>query len=42
MTLHPGDALSTKNTLADEDGHITELRESVNLSDLPAERWWWD
>jgi len=42
VRIQPRDALQAKNTLADEDGKVTELRESINLSDLPADRWWWD
>jgi len=42
VTIHPQQALVTKNLLADEDGKITEVRESVSLGELPADRWWWD
>lgn len=42
VTIHPQQALASKNLLPDEDGKITELRESVSLKDLPADRWWWD
>jgi hypothetical protein len=42
VTIHPNQAIDSKNTLPDEDGKISELRESVNLRDLPADRWWWD
>ncbi|MEX0675605.1 MAG: DUF1598 domain-containing protein [Pirellulales bacterium] len=42
VTIHPRQALATSNLLADEDGKISELRESVHLKDLPADRWWWD
>ena len=42
VTIHPREALKSKNRLADEDGKISEVRESVSLSDLPADRWWWD
>ena len=42
VTIHPQQALQTQNVLPDEDGKISELRESVNLKDLPADRWWWD
>jgi hypothetical protein len=42
VTIHPREALRSKNTLADEDGKVTELRESVSLKDLPAGKWWWD
>jgi hypothetical protein len=42
VTIHPREALATSNRLPDEDGQISELRESVDLKDLPADRWWWD
>jgi hypothetical protein len=42
VTIRPQEALQPTNTLPDEDGQITELRESVDLKDLPADRWWWD
>jgi hypothetical protein len=34
--------LELKNTLPDEDGKISELRESIGVKDLPADQWWWD
>jgi hypothetical protein len=42
VTIHPRQALASRNLLADEDGKISELRETVDLKDLPADRWWWD
>lgn len=42
VTIHPAQALQTKNLLADEDGKVSDVREAVNLKDLPADRWWWD
>ncbi len=42
VTIHPREALITTNLLPDEDGKISELRESVDLKDLPADHWWWD
>jgi hypothetical protein len=42
VTILPRQALVTSNLLSDEDGKISELRESVDLKDLPAESWWWD
>ncbi len=42
VTIHPRQALLTKNTLSDEDGKVSEVRESVSLQELPADRWWWD
>ena len=40
VQVHPGQAL--KKPLPDEDGKISELRESVSVKDLPADQWWWD
>ncbi len=42
VTIRPQDALHGPNLLADEDGKITNIRESIDLKDLPADRWWWD
>jgi Protein of unknown function (DUF1598) len=42
VTIQPTKALQTSNTLPDEDGAIGQLRESVNLKELAADRWWWD
>jgi hypothetical protein len=42
VTIHPRQALASSNLLADEDGKIMELRETVGLQDLPSDRWWWD
>jgi Protein of unknown function (DUF1598) len=42
VTIHPREALATKNLLSDEDGKVTDVRERANLKDLPADRWWWD
>jgi hypothetical protein len=42
VTIHPRQALASSNLLPDEDGKISELRETVDLKDLPADRWWWD
>ncbi len=42
VTIQARTALRSDNLLADEDGKITELREGVDLSELPADRWWWD
>jgi hypothetical protein len=42
VTIYPREALTTENALPDEDGKITELRDSIDLKDLAADRWWWD
>ena len=35
-------ALAAENLLADEDGSVTTARDAIDLSDLPADKWWWD
>ena len=35
-------ALSGDNLLADEDGNVASTRDAIELSDLPADAWWWD
>ncbi|HEX3725259.1 MAG TPA: DUF1598 domain-containing protein [Pirellulales bacterium] len=42
VTIRAPDALQTSNSLPDEDGKISELRETMDMKDLPADRWWWD
>jgi len=42
VTIHPLQALTAENALPDEDGKITDLRDSIDLKDLAADRWWWD
>jgi hypothetical protein len=42
VQMQPVRALERKNTLPDEDGKISELRESIAVGDLPADHWWWD
>jgi hypothetical protein len=42
VQMYPVRALTRENTLPDEDGKISELRESVGVKDLPADHWWWD
>ena len=35
-------ALDTENLLADDKGELAEAHQAVDLSDLPADQWWWD
>ncbi len=42
VQMQPARALEMKNTLPDEDGKISELREAISVKDLPADQWWWD
>lgn len=42
VTIHAREALAAENLLPDEDGKISQLRDGVDLKDLPADRWWWD
>jgi hypothetical protein len=42
VTIHPLKALDSPNLLADEDGKVEEVRESLDLKGLAAGQWWWD
>jgi hypothetical protein len=42
VTIRPREALATANVLGDEDGALGQMRDSIELGDLPADRWWWD
>jgi hypothetical protein len=42
VTIQPRQALQTQNLLRDEDGKVSQIRESVSLKEIPADRWWWD
>ena len=42
VTIQAREALAAENLLPDDDGKISEIREGVDLKDLPANRWWWD
>jgi hypothetical protein len=42
VSIRAAQALSSENLLDDEDGKIEEARQSVDLKNLPADRWWWD
>jgi hypothetical protein len=42
VTIHPREALKTKNLLSDEDGKVSQAREETSLQDIPATQWWWD
>jgi hypothetical protein len=42
VTIRAHDALKSPNAKADEDGKVSDLRKSIDLKDLPADRWWWD
>jgi hypothetical protein len=36
------DVLKTENLLADEKGEVDAARKAVPISELPADKWWWD
>ena len=42
VQIEASQALSSANLLTDEKGELAEARDAVNLSDLPADAWWWD
>jgi hypothetical protein len=35
-------AVDSANTVADDDGAVAEAKDSLDLSKLPANQWWWD
>ena len=35
-------ALTSENVMADEDQEVEKARDSIDLSELPADQWWWD
>ena len=42
VQIQANQALATENLLADEDGDVESARDAIDLSELPADRWWWD
>jgi hypothetical protein len=42
VTLHPEQALSSLNRLADEGEKVEKLRQKIDLSGLAEGQWWWD
>lgn len=42
VQVHANEVLDSENLLADEKGEVDAARKSVSLSDLPADKWWWD
>jgi len=42
VEIRAKEALSSANTLPDEDGSLQTARDTIDLADLPADKWWWD
>jgi Protein of unknown function (DUF1598) len=42
VTIQPRQALTSANLLVDENGKVSDVRDGIDLKDLPANRWWWD
>jgi hypothetical protein len=42
VNIQARQALQSENLLKDEKGALKQLQQSVKLSDLPADQWWWD
>ena len=42
VEIRADQALSSQNLLADDQGDVAKVRDSIDLSDLPADAWWWD
>lgn len=42
VQIRATEALAAGNVLSDDDGAVQTARDAVSLSDLPADKWWWD
>ena len=42
VNIRPSRALEPANVREDDEGKVTEARESISLKNLAADRWWWD
>jgi hypothetical protein len=42
VNIYPTDALESHRLLPDEGGKLDKTHKSINVRDLPADRWWWD
>jgi hypothetical protein len=42
VQVSAADVLKKENLIADEKGSVDSARKAVSLSDLPADKWWWD
>lgn len=42
VQINAKQAFTSENLLADKDGAVGKARDSIDLSDLPADTWWWD
>ncbi len=42
INIQPLVALSTGHIEIDEEGELKELRDKLDVQDLPADQWWWD
>lgn len=42
VEIRPNLALDSLNTLSDDDGTLLQTHDAIDISDMPANRWWWD
>lgn len=42
VQIQASQALNSENVLADEKQEVEKARNSIDLSELPADQWWWD
>jgi hypothetical protein len=42
VEIRASEAVSAENRLADDDGAVAKAKDSIDLSSLPADQWWWD
>jgi hypothetical protein len=42
VEMRPRLALDPKNVLPDNDAKVSQVREKIELKNMPADQWWWD
>ncbi len=42
VEIRPSLALDSSNLLEDNEGKLRKLHDKVELTDMPADQWWWD
>jgi len=42
VEIRANQAIDAENRIADKDGAVAKAKDSIDLSSLPANQWWWD
>lgn len=42
VEIRANQAVNAENRIADKDGAVAKAKDSIDLSSLPANQWWWD